>query len=421
MSVVIVVFGGRYAEKSPWSAESPISPVVLSPSPSGGVVTDAIAPPDETETTDDVNANLSVPPEPPPPVSIQPMTAQRLRRVDFYPAIGDINRIVYDTSQRVLFMAVVEPNGMRSVFSLTSDLQMKRLLSFDQSPGEIFLGQDSTGVLFACFANPGTLFRSIDLGVTWEKVADGLGGAFWQIADDGRGTVWGAMHAWNKAIVYRSTDSGRTWHEWKDFQKIYPEYAVTYAAGDDRFKLRHLHAVSYVNGKLFVGVGDVARFTVMSDDGGETWKQIWSEGYTASATLADGSGMLLGPDRLQAHGIAHYDFGTGKTTEVWSPIPYGYAGYTYSMLEIEGDYFAAFHTETNEVEWFSGKSGIVVSPDGRKWYPFLEFDALTNWARTDIFMSKAERFSGYVTLNGALYLFEPPIGRWFEIHKAFGE
>lgn len=359
---------------------------------------------------------------PPPPVVIGEKGAQRLQRVVFNPSIGDVHRLHYDRSWGVLLMAVVEPSGLRSIWRLDKDLKLTRVLSENGRPGEIFLEADSLGRVYAGFADPGTLYRSADLGQTWDLVADEIDGAFWTLADDGQGTVWGSLHAYNKAVLYRSTDDGLTWEAWQDFHEVFPEYATTYAEGDDRRSLRHLHAVDYRNGKLFVGVGDVTRFTVMSEDGGETWKQVWSEGFTASVPLADGSGLLLGPDRLQAHGVALYDFALGQTKEVWSPIPYDYAGYTYSLMQMDDIYYAAFHTETNEVDDFSGHSGIIVSPDGQTWYPFFTIEKLTNDARTDMFLATGEWYSyGHVSINGALYRFEPPLGRWFDVHTPFGE
>ncbi|MBU0625518.1 hypothetical protein KKF05_04205 [Patescibacteria group bacterium] len=401
----------------------------LTPASQGGIVTDipeAIPRPDFNEAIDGVitEADEALPL---PPVRINLKSIQGLQRVDFNPQIGDVFNLHFDQDSGNLFLATVEPDQTRSIWRLSADLNIERVLSSDSQTGEIFLQADSRGVLYAGFANPGVLWRSEDLGDSWRLVADQIDGAFWALADDGRGTLWGALHAYNKALIYRSTDWGKTWQGWKDFHEVYPEYAVPYRAGDDRFSLRHLHSVAFYNNTLFVGVGDVTRFTVASQDKGETWQPIWSEGFTAGVPLKDRSGLLLGPDRLQTHGIALYDFASGKTTEVWSPIPYGYAGYTYSLLEMDGVYYAAFHTETNEVKEFSGKSGIIVSPDGYKWYPFLEFDPLTNWARTDIFMTAGKQvnsaisLNGYITLNGALYLFEPPIGRWFEVHSAFGE
>ncbi|MFH1047118.1 MAG: hypothetical protein V1738_02345 [Patescibacteria group bacterium] len=397
----------------------PVSAPVLEADPQGGIVTDipsAVALPDSGTTAQTIESTDL--PEP-PPVSIWPKSAQGLSRIEFNPSIGDIFHLHHDRLSGALFMAVVEPNGIKAIWRLGRDLSIKPVLRGNRMPGEIFLEADSNGVLYAGFSHPGDLYRSDDLGESWVRVADDIDGAFWSMADDGRGTLWGALHAYNKAWLYRSTDDGRSWIVWKDFQQIYSEHAVTYQDGDDRFALRHLHDVAHHEGKLFVGVGDVARFTVMSEDNGETWREVWSEGFTANVTLADRSGILLGPDRLQTHGIALYEFATGRTVEVWSPIPYGYSGYAYSMMEMNGVYYAAFHTETNEVEEFSGKSGIIVSPNGKDWYPFLELGAVTNWARTDIFMAPGKFLEGYITLNGALYKFEPPIGRWFDVHKMF--
>jgi hypothetical protein len=178
--------------------------------------------------------------------------------------------------------------------------------------------------------------------------------------------------------------------------------------------------VAYLDGKLFVGTGDVVRMTLMSENGGVNWREVWDEGFTAHTPLADGTGLVFGPDRLRARGVAVYRLGDENAQEVWNPVPYGYSGYTYSMLEMGGIYYAAFHTETTGVPDFEGKSGVIVSPDAQTWYPFLELGAVSSWARTDIFMAPGEDWYGYITLNGALYRFEAPIGRWFEVHEPFG-
>jgi hypothetical protein len=406
----------------------PIAAPILEPAPEGGVLSVTLPETNgaDTGTIDDVLDPEPAPiPTPVAPVVVHPQSAQGLRRVEFNPPIGDIYYIHYDQRSGYLFMATVETGGVRAIWRLSSDLELRRVLLGNSRPGEIFLSADSQGVLYAGFSDPGYLFRSADLGDSWTLVADNIDGAFWSLADDGHGTLWASLHAYNKAWLYRSTDYGNSWRVWKNFQEIFPEYAVNYREGDDRLMLRHLHDVAFEDGRLFVGVGDVARFTVMSADDGETWQEVWSEGFTAHVPTIDGDGLLLGPDRLQTHGIALHDFASGQTTEVWSPIPYGYAGYTYSMMEMNGVYYAAFHTETNEVQEFAGKSGIIVSPDGYHWYPFLELDPLTHWARTDIFMSPGRRLNGsfseygFITLNGVLYQFEPPIGRWFEVHTRF--
>ncbi len=357
------------------------------------------------------------PPPPKPPFTIGSVNAQGLHPVTFDPPIGDIVRIWYQVKYGNLFMAVVEPDGMRSVWKLNDKGDLARVLSENDRPGDIFLQADSRGRVYAQFDNPGSLYRS-ENGVDWRLVASSLPGTFWTIADDEAGTLYATQHSENHAILYRSTDDGLRWQAWKNFQEIFPEYAVTYRAGDDRFKLRHLHAVLWHDGVLYVGTGDVARFTFASSDNGEHWNSIWSEGFTAGTVTDDGRALLLGPDRLQSHGIARYDISAHMINEVWNPIPYGYAGYTYSIFDQRGTYYAAFHTETNEVAEFKAKYGIIVSPDSFTWYPFLELGPVSSTARSDIFMAPTDS-EIYVSLDGALYVMDPPDQQWFDSHKPF--
>lgn len=376
----------------------------------------AVAEPIPAET------NTAQEPAAPPPLMAEFQTKkspQGMYSIDLPAEVGDVARVFYHEPSANLFMAVVEPNGMRAIWKMAEDHTLERVLTENDRPGDIFIYGDSRGRLYAGFDDPGDLYRSADSGQTWVLVSTGISGMFWAIADDGDGTLYGAQHAENTAVLYRSTDDGLSWQQWKDFQKIYPEFAVTYAEGDSRFKLRHLHGVIYHNGMLFVGVGDVARFTVVSTDGGETWTKVWDEGFTAALVMPRSENILFGPDRLQAHGIAVYDYDLKRLREVWSPIPYGYAGYTYSMIYIDGAYYVGFHSETNEVDWFASKFGIITSLTGYGWFPLAEFGPLTNKARTDIFLTPAIKRI-YMSMNGSLYYFDPLDRWWFDFHKPFG-
>src|SRR5690606_11701540 len=98
---------------------------------------------------------------------------------------------------------------------------------------------------------------------------------------------------------------------------------------------------------------------------------------------------------------------------------HGYAGYVYSMANVDGIYYAAVHTEANEVATVVPKFGIIVSPDGEKWYRFLEWGPLTNHARTDIWLTPAPGLV-YASVNGALYAFRPLDKDWFADKQPFG-
>jgi len=315
-------------------------------------------------------------------------------------------------------MAVIEQDGLRSIWKLHQDHTFDRVLSMNKEAGEIFLGGDKRGNLYAGFDNPGFLYRSDDGGEKWRLCARDLDGMFWEIADDGNGTLWGSQHAWNKAILWRSEDDGRSWYPWKDFQKIFPDDAVTYAPGDDRFRLRHLHGVIYVNGQLFVGTGDVARYTLRSDDRGETWTKVWDEGFTAAVVTTDGKSILFGPDKLRSHGLVLYDLDTKKIKQVWDPAPFNYSGYTYSIINFNGIYFVAFHVEANEVDSLTSKFGVIASPDTVRWFPYYEMGPLNHFARTDMYLVQAKD-KGYLSLDGSLYEFVP-LDRWsFDLLKPF--
>jgi len=373
----------------------------------------------------DASPAVNAPAEPaepgPPRAVVQPLNAQNLKPVSITPSIGDIGHIFYHDQSGTLLLAVVEnETRMRTIWKMAADGSLKRVLSENAREGDIFLQGDSRGRLYAGFDDPGDLYRSADAGETWQRVATGIAGMFWQIADDGSGKLWGSQHAENSAILYRSTDDGLNWDAWFDFQKLYPELAVTYADGDSRFKLRHLHGVIYLNGALFVGVGDVARFTVVTTDDGYHWNKVWDEGFTAGLVMPGSDNILFGPDRLQAHGIAYYDGNLKQLREVWSPIPYGYAGYTYSMVHTHQAYYVGFHTETNEVNWFSSKFGIIASFNGFAWYPFFEFGPVTHAARTDIYLAPGPDLV-YMSMNGSLYAFDPVDPWWFDFRKPFNK
>lgn len=355
-----------------------------------------------------------------PPPSLD-LTGSKLgtQRVPGAEAIGDVHQIFFHQPTGNLFMAVTEPDGVRSLWRLTQNGKTERVLIASSKEGEMAIFGDSQGNLFFQHDNPCGMVRSSDGFKTWHEVKNDRC-MFWAMADDGNGTLYATLHDWNAAILYRSPDGGFSWEPWKDFQKLFPEYAVPYADGDGRFKLRHLHDVIYDDKSklLIVGTGDVARFAYQSWDGGDTWKKVWDEGFTSHVAMSGGNRYLLGPDQLHNHGVALYDVWNGKLTEVFNPGKFGYAGYAYSMVDVDGVYYVALHTEANEVENIVPRSGIVASPDGTHWYKFIEWDPLTHHARTDIWLASAPA-TIYASVNGALYAFRPIDKTWFTFAPEF--
>jgi hypothetical protein len=128
--------------------------------------------------------------------------------------------------------------------------------------------------------------------------------------------------------------------------------------------------------------------------------------------MTGGDRYLLGPDQLRAHGIALYDAATGKTREVWDPKKYGYAGYIYSLLNIDGIYYAGIHTEKNDVSTVFSRFGIIASPDGETWYPLVEWGPFGEHERTNVWLAAAKD-KIYASVNGALFALRPLDQAWF--------
>ncbi len=341
------------------------------------------------------------------------------QRVPLPANLGEVRQLYYDTPTLTLFMAVVEPDGQRSIWKLPESGKAERVFTVSGGKGEISVFADSKGVIYVQCDHPDRLYRTDTSFQTWKLVLQDFG-TFWGLADDSAGAVYATTHDWNRAVLYRSLDDGLNWEPWLDFQKLFPQYAQTYREGDDRFLMRHLHGIVYDKhkGQMIVGTGDVARFAFMTPDDGVTWKKVWDEGFTSSVAMSGGSRWLLGPDQLHGHGLAIYDAETQTTREVWNPIPHNYAGYAYSLLNVNGIYYAAFHTEANEADAVVPKFGVVVSPDGENWYPFLEWGPLGSHARTDVWLASAPNVV-YASLNGALYAFRPLDAEWFKTQTPF--
>jgi len=420
LGALVLLFKGKPAVTPPAAVWNPVS---VGPLPSAEQILEEHAESATgTEPAEEPKEEyVAAPPVgylPPPTRNLTGSTLGR-QRVPLPEAIGDINKLYFHTPSLTLLMAVTEPDGARALWKLPEDGRAERIFTASTAPGEIRIHGDSKGVVYVQIDNPVRLYRSDDGFKNWHTVLEGAA-MFWSMADDGKGNVYATTHERNRAVLYRSPNDGFNWEPWIDFQELFPQYARTYQEGDDRYMLRHLHNVIYDAHKeqIVVGTGDIARFAFMSPDGGATWRQVWDEGFTASVAMSGGFRWLLGPDQLHGHGLAVYDAETQSTHEVWNPIPYNYAGYVYSLLNVNGVYYAAVHTEANEVGEVVPRFGVIVSPDGETWYPFLQYGPLTNHARTDIWLASAPTVV-YASVNGALYAFRPLDQEWFTDKKAF--
>ncbi len=333
-----------------------------------------------------------------------------LQQIDLGSDIKSVARILYHPQDQSLILSVREHNDQRSLWKRTKQDTMERILAHNTLDGDVFVNQNREGILFAWFNNPAKLYRSENHGETWQFVADGL--VFWTITEGDDGTLYAPLWEQNTATLYRSVDGGKSWQLWKDFQKLFPEHAVPYTKDDPRYKLRHLHDVIAHHGTILVGTGDVARFTFRSEDGGVTWEKIWTEGPTAHTFLTD-TQVLLGPDQSRGRGFALYDFNTDKLEEVWDPSRAGYASYSYNMITVDGIAYAGIHNEPNSHADIQPRYGVVVSPDGKTWYPLITRGPVRNSDYTGVYLVAAPN-AIYMSLDGTLYTLPPITREWFK-------
>jgi len=301
--------------------------------------------------------------------------------------ILSVDRMVYDNTMGKLILTSKNSDDTYGLWSCTTDFDCIEILDVDHPYGEMHLWIIDD-VYYAGINNPARLYRSENFGKTWKNVFhDGI---FWSMAHDGD-ILYGTLWSHNEPLLYRSLDNGNSWELWKDFSKIFPEYAVPYADGGDINKLRHLHDVVVVNENIYVGVGDVIRFTFKSTDNGETWDKIWDDGFTSHIIDAKNNRIILGGDMSHSRGIAVYNIETGETKNVWQPEG-TWQGYFFSLVEMNNVYYAATHIEAEKdgVE----KYGILESTDGEVWKPILVFEDDIGFSslfletdQTDLFVS----------------------------------
>lgn len=309
-------------------------------------------------------------------------------------------QIKYSKKYSVLLVAAEEENQL-SVWSFQGG-RLARLLSVAKEVGSqahLYLdGQDN----FYFEANrPYAFHRSADGGQTWQAISHGDQALLWSMADAGGGQLYATAWLVNKPLLYRSLDQGLTWQTWLDFNQFLPEAA---RRENDEYpfnRLRHLHDVAVYRDKILVGTGDVARWTLLSEDNGASWQAVWNEGFTAHTFGPAEGQLILGGDRADRYGLAFYDFNKIDQAEnIWDQSRVGWSAYVYSLLVQAGRYYAGVHNENgNGLNY-----GVLMSCDGRDWSPLLEFSQEAGAPDTSVYLAESELPGFFLSLNGELYL-----------------
>ncbi|PIR93411.1 hypothetical protein COT99_00820 [Candidatus Falkowbacteria bacterium CG10_big_fil_rev_8_21_14_0_10_43_10] len=311
--------------------------------------------------------------------------------------IAKIDRIEYFEADKKLLLIAQEADGQRALWSYQQN-KFKRLIKIKHIFFNGFIEADSKNNIYFMTNEPNFIYKSSDYGKSW-RLVQGDPPPFWGIADAGGGIMYGSAWTFNSPIIYKSYDQGDSWQVWKNFSKIFPQEAIKYATGDERFKIRHLHDIAYRDNSLIVGTGDITRQTVLSDDNGDNWRQIWNEGFTSYVFAPAENSIFFGSDKNGGYGIAGYSFNTKKTNRVWNPLICDWSGYIYSMIEKNGRYYAAVHNENSN----SLKYGILMSEDRQNWRPILEIMPDKQEFQSDAFIAGGLDDIIYVSLNDFLY------------------
>ena len=146
--------------------------------------------------------------------------------------------------------------------------------------------------------NAGGLFRSSDLGETWQAVltAPSITSSFWNMCQLNDGSLYAAEYNWTSNIaqdstIYKSVDDGMNWSPW---------HVETVAAG----AVRHTHWVDSPDGvNLYAGFGEASTpgtihggriYAINSDGSLGSLVAVAANGGTGLAKSATGKTFILG-------------------------------------------------------------------------------------------------------------------------------
>ena len=133
------------------------------------------------------------------------------------------------------------------------------------------------------------LWRSVDAGVSWEPVGEGISHtnvtavavSAAEQADDGYGVVYAGTEP---SALFRSEDGGNSWRELEGMREL-PSYAGwSFPPKPQTSHVRWISPDPSLSGRLFVCIE--AGALIRSHDGGETWEDRVDDGPLDTHTLA---------------------------------------------------------------------------------------------------------------------------------------
>ena len=315
--------------------------------------------------------------------------------------VKKIDRTLFYPPSKKLFVLGINQDDTYGVWAYGGRIFEKKLILNDAYINAHFF-LDSKNNIYLNSNRPHRLYRSSDGGEHWDILSEDAY-MFWGLADDTHGTLY-ATTWYEHAKLYKSTDLGNNWTLVTDFHTIFPEETIRYSTSSEKMSLRHLHDIIVDGSTITLGTGDVTRWTLRSTDGGTTWKQIWDEGFTGHYTDWKKGFAILGADGKKNDGLAYYDMKKGTVQNTWRPNDHRpWTNYMYSIIKHRNKYYAGIHIENN-INHEKRSHDVLVSSDGKKWKPFIEFQSTDEFNELNLASDGENRI--YMNHGGQLYWME---------------
>lgn len=234
------------------------------------------------------------------------------------------------------------------------------------------------------------IYHSVDGGKTFKKVLDLKDGAAisWNFASDEDGYVYISEYGYKEAPnnarkIYRSKDSGISWR-------------VVYNPKPRANHHNHIIQIDKDNKNIiYQSIGDVHKEIIHSTDRGDTWSKLVHD-YNPTAMLQIDRDIFWGLDNHPRSGIIKYNKDNKKVDfSLNTPKPYN--GSIYDMIYENGVIYAGLLSYSQPSHTWDG-SMFISRDKGKTWENFAVWPKLNEKSGVGFYNIVAK--DGYGFING---------------------